>query len=53
MGSRVGKEIERVFKTYNTPILPKETYEIDKDTGLPKRVTALYEKQQTTHKGKS
>ena len=45
------KEIERVFKTYNTPGLPKETYEIDKDTGLPKRVTALYEKQQPKNKG--
>ena len=46
------KEIERTFKTYNTPGLPRETYEIDKDTGLPKRVTDLYEKQQLKNKRK-
>ena len=45
-------KIDRTLRTYSAPGLPRETYEIDKDTGLPKKVTKLYEKQININKGK-
>jgi len=46
------EKVEQTFRTYNTPGLPRETYAIDKDTGLPKKVTALYEKHLPKNKRK-